>query len=59
MVKKGVRMLTREDLARELKVHPNTVDNWRKQGLPCVKINKSVRFDLQDVIDWLKENSEE
>ena len=52
-------MLTREDLANELQVHPNTVDNWRKQGLPCVKFNKSVRFDLQEVLAWLKEHSEE
>ena len=47
-------MLTRNELAKELKVHARTVDNWRKNGLPCIKIEKTVRFELNAVIDWLK-----
>jgi len=47
-------MLTREDLAKEFKVHVNTIDKWRKNGMPEIKIGKNVRFDLQDVITWMK-----
>ena len=48
-------MLTREGLAKEFSVHVNTIDKWRKIGMPEIKIGGNVRFDLKDVIDWLKE----
>lgn len=47
-------MLTREELAKEFKVHVNTIDKWRKNGMPEIKIGSTVRFDLQDVLAWLK-----
>ena len=47
-------ILTREGLAKELKVHPKTVDNMRKDGLPEIKVNRTVRFDLDDVLEWMK-----
>lgn len=49
-------MLTRIELADEFKVHANTIDKWRKMGMPTIKVGKNVRFDLQDVIKWLKED---
>lgn len=48
-------MLTREEIATEFKVHVNTIDKWRKNGMPEIKIGKNVRFDLVDVIKWLKD----
>lgn len=47
-------MLTRKELAQELKVHANTVDNMRKRGMPCYESNGVVRFDLDEVKEWLK-----
>lgn len=50
-------MLTRQELADYLKVHVRTVDNKVKDGMPAVKFGKSVRFDLDDVLKWIKEQS--
>ena len=38
-------------------VHINTVDNYVKQGMPCIKFQGAVRFDKEEVMAWLKENS--
>ena len=48
-------MLTRRELAKELKCSERTVDNWRDEGLPTIKKGKYVRFELDKVIEWLKE----
>lgn len=50
----GVIVLTRESLAEELKVHPNTIDKWRKKGMPEVRVGKTVRFELEEVKKWMK-----
>ena len=49
-------MLDRQELAEEFKVHINTIDKWRKMGMPCIKVGGFVRFDLEEVIAWLKED---
>ena len=48
------KLMTRDEIAAELSVHVNTIDKWRKQGLPVVKQGKIVRFDVDDVIEWIK-----
>lgn len=50
-------LLTKEELCRWLKISRPTVDRWRKQGLPFIKTGRLVRFDKNDVLKWLKENS--
>ncbi len=49
-------MLTRTQLAKELGVHPNTVDNYVKSGMPKYQKcrNGKVLFDLQEVREWMK-----
>lgn len=49
------KILTKHELAKEFKVHVNTIDKWRKNGMPDLKVGKSVRFDLDDVIAWFKD----
>ena len=46
----------REDLALELKVTTRTVRNYRQEGIiPYIRIGRrTVRFDLQDVVAFLK-----
>ena len=51
-------MLTRQELADYLKVHVRTIDNKVKDGMPVVKFGKSVRFEIDDVKKWIKEQSE-
>lgn len=48
-------MYTREEIAIRFNVHVNTIDKWRKMGMPFIKIRKNVRFDFNDVDKWLKE----
>jgi transposase-like protein len=46
--------LTREEVARRLRVHPSTVDNWRKRyGLPTIEKGSKVYFDWPEVKAWL------
>ena len=49
------------EVARLLNVHPRTIHQWRKEGLPFIKISPViVRFDLEKVREWvLKRTAEE
>lgn len=49
-------ILTKEDLAKLLKVTVRTIDRLRKEGLPFLKVGNQIRFDKSDVINWLKKN---
>ena len=31
----------------------NTLDSWIRQGLPIIKIGKSIRFDKNAVDKWI------
>jgi excisionase family DNA binding protein len=50
--------LTKGELAKLLKVSEVTVDRWRKEGLPCIKIKRKVLFDQEEVQRWLKKKSQ-
>jgi len=47
-------LLDRKQLARELNVSASTVDNLRHKGMPCLKVVDSPRFELEAVLDWLR-----
>ncbi len=47
-------MLTKKELAEELKISIPTIDRQLKLGMPHVKIGKAIRFELEEVIKWLK-----
>lgn len=51
-------MLNKKQMAEYLKVHPNTVDRMVKHGMPAFKFGGLVRYDLDDVKKWIKEQSE-
>jgi excisionase family DNA binding protein len=47
-------LLTKKELAPHLRVGPRTVDEWmRKKRVPFLKIGKTVRFRLSDVLEKL------
>lgn len=48
-------LVTTKELSSLLKVTRQTVANWRKEGLPFMKLGRSIRFDYDEVIEWLKE----
>lgn len=50
------KFLTVEDVAEMLQVTRTTIYNLKKQGLPFIKLGKNIRFDEEDVVDWVRSN---
>lgn len=51
----GAALLDKWRLAKELGVGKRTVDVWMRQGrIPFLKIGKTVRFRLPDVLEKLQ-----
>ncbi len=48
--------ITIEDLMQYLKVGRSTINRWREEGMPFVKIGRGVRFVLEDVNKWIDSN---
>lgn len=44
-------------MAKYLKIAEVTLDKWRKEGLPAIKIKRKVLFDKEDVMKWINKNS--
>ena len=51
-----IKFLTVEDVAEMLQVTRTTIYNLKKQGLPFIKLGKNIRFDQDEVIDWVRSN---
>ena len=49
-----IKFLTIEDLAEMLQVTRTTIYNLKNKGLPFIKLGKNIRFDQEEVIDWIK-----
>ena len=50
------QLMTTEELADFLQVHPNSLYNWAREGMPRYKISrKETRYDLPKVLEWLEE----
>lgn len=50
-------MLTTAELVEWLKISRPTLHLLRKDGLPYLKIGRSVRFEKEKVEAWLKEKN--
>ena len=48
--------LRSRDLELKYQVSRATIDNWKKYGMPYLKIGRSVRFDEKDVEKWVREH---
>jgi len=47
-------LLTKPGLAPKLQISPRTLSYWMKRGwVPYIKIGKTVRFKLEDVLEKL------
>ncbi len=49
--------LTKQEISRLLKVSEVTIDRWRKEGMPSIKVKRKVLFNQDDVEKWLQEKS--
>lgn len=50
-------MMTTEELEEFLKVSRTTLYEWRKKGMPCIKMSRLIRYDKESVIKWLDEQT--
>ena len=52
-------MLTPEEVAEKLRVHPNTVRDYLKQGiLPGIKLGRAWRVEEKDLEAFIKERKQ-
>lgn len=49
------QVMNKEQLCKFIGISRSTLDALRKQGLPWYRLGKSVRFNLEAVLEWLKE----
>lgn len=58
MNQKKVKLLTEQEVSeltgRSLDSLRN--DRWRNQGIPYIKIGRQVRYDYNDIIQYLNDN---
>lgn len=45
--------LTTAELCRALRVSSATLQRWRRDGLPHIQIQKTVRYPIKEVAEWL------
>jgi len=49
--------MTTDQICQAFGISKSTLNNWRKEkGLPFIKVGRTVRYDYQAVIDWLKKH---
>ena len=51
-------MLNTKELAKVLNVHYNTIYNLIEKGMPHYKVGKVLRFNLEEIKEWLKQQKE-
>ena len=52
------KYLTLNELAEKLRLSRSTIDTWRREGLPFIKMGRNIRFDEDEVMRWIKEHKE-
>ena len=54
--KSGIRSpyLNKQQACEYLGISNNTLDSWIKKGLPIIRVGKTVRFNKDDLNQWLQ-----
>lgn len=50
-------MVSKKEIAKHFGVSIPTVDRWIKAGVPHYKIGKLVRFEIEEVKEWFRNES--
>lgn len=50
-------MVSKKEIAKHFGVSVPTVDRWIKVGVPHYKIGKLVRFEIEEVKEWFRNES--
>jgi len=54
-----IKFLTIEEVAEMLQVTRTTIYNLKKKGLPFIKLGKNIRFEQDEVVEWIKGNRQQ
>ena len=46
-------LLNKKQMCKHLNISNNTLDSWISEGLPVIKINRTCRFSIEDVTEWM------
>lgn len=46
-------LMNKKETCDYLRISNNTLDSWIKEGLPVIRIGKTVRFNKKEVHRWL------
>lgn len=50
-------LITEKQLLAHLQVSRNTLNHWRKEGLPYLKLGRRlIRYKLEDVERWIEQH---
>jgi len=50
-----MKLITIKEVSELLNVRPSTLYQWAELGqIPCIKINGALRFDIEDVLNWIR-----
>lgn len=49
-----INLLNKKELAEKLKVAEITINRLLAKGMPRIKVGRQVRFNFDDVLEWLK-----
>lgn len=52
------KLMTVKDIQEIYSLSRATIDRWRKEGMPSMKVGRGVRFDEEAVEKWIKENKQ-
>lgn len=50
-------LYTSTELSEKLGVHVNSIYNWKRDGMPFKYIGKTLRFDLEEVMEWMNKSA--
>ena len=52
------KLITSKELQEIYSLSRATIDRWRKEGMPSMKVGRGVRFDEETVREWISENKQ-
>lgn len=52
------KLITVKELMSIYSISRATIDRWRKEGMPSIKVGRGVRFDEDAVREWILKNKQ-
>ncbi len=52
------KLITSKELQEIYSLSRATIDRWRKEGMPSIKVGRGVRFDEEAVRKWILTNKQ-